>query len=334
MNAELLARLSVLPDETVIEDGLRDMLVSLRYGDDIDDNGRAAVPAGVGALDADMRTLFWLCLLREELNGGPLHLFFTRGAEAEAMISEEREEALARGMSEAEIEAVAAERRAEHARRDPLQHADAVAEALAAAGLSRQHAAFETARGMAATQEKPDFSAPDAGFGDEDDFADAIAGFAAGRPAIAAWIAATRAGISDEARFYHLSLELHWLEEDELALLTPALKKFRLVDGLNGALLGGSLREFFHEAAGDQAPHVASALRDMGLAAEAAALERGIAMFSSPYPTDTEHRRSLHFGDDWSDLDEALDALTAEMDSEAIMTVLADLAKRDGIWPR
>lgn len=108
-----------------------------------------------------------------------------------------------------------------------------------------------------------------------------------------------------------------------------------LLDQFNEEMLNGSVHQFFYNSTGALAPEVAVALREVGLPKHAAAVERGIAMFRPPYPRDTNRRRADYFiHDGTTAFDEALEALTGDVDDGAIPTAMLALAKREGILPR
>ena len=176
-------------------------------------------------------------------------------------------------------------------------------------------------------------------FGSKPEIWGEIEAFVRRVPALTAWAEEARAAISDEER-------VHWLA-GELAVAGPErmvetmrdwprpYRLIYLIDTFNDEMLNGSVHQFFFNSSGSLAPEVVAALREAGLAKHADAVQRGIDLFRAPYPTDTERRRDLYFRhEETTPFDEALTALTGDVDDGAILDAMIALAKRDGVLPR
>jgi hypothetical protein len=156
-------------------------------------------------------------------------------------------------------------------------------------------------------------------------------------------LAVTRAAMTDDDRiasifrrgFGHFDFFDNPEEADRLLAETP--EPYRSMYPLwlfQAEMLNGSVHQFFYNSSGLLAPQVVEAMRQVGLGKHAAAVERGIAMFSSPYQRRTTDRRISHFKEGWTDWDERLGALTGDVDDGAIQSAIIDLAKKHDVLPR
>lgn len=81
----------------------------------------------------------------------------------------------------------------------------------------------------------------------------------------------------------------------------------------NTEFSNGGVHQFFLNSSGAVAPEVYEAFRELGLERQAAIYKRGLDMFGSKYPRDTQMRRDKHFDHrDWNDWDKQLSDLTEE----------------------
>jgi Domain of unknown function (DUF4375) len=153
----------------------------------------------------------------------------------------------------------------------------------------------------------------------------------------------TRAAMTDDDRvasifrrgFGHFDFFDNPEEADRVLAETP--EPYRTMYPLwifQGEMLNGSVHQFFYNSSGLLAPQVVAAMRQVGLRKHATAVERGIAMFSSPYQRRTTDRRISHFREGWTDWDDRLGALTDDVDDGAIQSAIIDLAKKHDVLPR
>jgi hypothetical protein len=328
--AGIVQRLTVMSDIFVIEDQFLPLIVRLRYGDD-----KTETLAKVDAFEPEVRTLFWLTYLQNEMRPDGLRYFFTTVAEQRAQTADVKKMLLEQGHSEADVDATLASLDEMSRKTDPSLNADAVTKALSDAGLTGQLEAFEATRALAAKDAEADFSALDKGFGSKPELRAAIDAYVTRTPSLTAWLADARGKVEDDARLGYLTGQLASLDEDEMNRLPKAFKQIYVVDYFNAEMLNGSVHQFFFNSSGDYAPEVVSAFREIGLNKHADAVQRGIDMFKPPYPTDTEKRRALYFsGEEWGEWDDKLGELTGDVDDGEITPALVALAKRENILPR
>lgn len=176
-------------------------------------------------------------------------------------------------------------------------------------------------------------------FGTRDAMWSAIEDVVARNPTLEAWAREQREKLSDDDRLAHLTSGLVFNESvNEAAMLASWPRPYQilfLLNYFNAEMLNGSVHQFFYNSSGDFAPQVAVALREIALPKHAAAVERGIAQFRSPYPVDTETRRRLYFNAEMTrPFDQVLYDLTGDVDDGAIPEAMVALAKREGILPR
>lgn len=224
------------------------------------------------------------------------------------------------------------------------RNAPAVRDALHAAGLSREHQIFADAMALfgdtypvdddaratffgyaTETQELNAFDqrlmAMSREFGSRDSWTAIIVGYVNRKPALWQRIEASRKTLGDMARFEQLTGSLvsrvdlwkQWSEaEARLAALSGEQRTLLVLAAFNVQFENGGVHQFFYNSEGAIAPDVADALASIGLARQAELIRRGIAMFPTPYPRDTEERRKTHFHkhEGWTDWDKKLSELT------------------------
>ena len=322
-----LQALTTMSTEFVIETTFLPQIMRVKYDDD-----KGAILADIGRLEPEVRNLFWLSYLHYVVPGGELHRFFTTIAEARKIQEEAKKLLVAQGQSVSDD--TLHEMTEMSKKSDPARNADAVLQALTAAGLTRQAQAFAAVRDLAAKSEDADFAALDAAFGEMTELPGAIGSYVERTPDLVEWSAKAREKIGDEDRLSYLTGKLNAMEDAEIDRLPKALKQIYVVDYFNAEMLNGGVHQFFFNSSGGYAPDVAVALRELGLTTHADVIERGIDMFSKPYPTDMQKRRVLNFGGEWGAWDEALSALTYEVDDGEITPALIALAKRENLLPR
>ena len=263
--------------------------------------------AGLAPLDADMRTLALLDVLRVGLGRDGLHTFFFLSAG---------------------------------------QHAPAIRDALQAAGLEREHALFTRAMALFGPTYPADNSVREKNFGyasldqplnefdhrmmeisrsfgSRDAFAVAIVGYVNRTPPLWQRIEAQRAQLGEVARLRYLNLALVqrtniWDKPDaEVAALLAALPKEQrtlfAMEIFNSEFENGGVHQFFYNSAGVVAPEVHAAFLELGLDRQAAIFKRALDMFDKAYPRDMERRRGKYFSHaGWNAFDKQLSDLTDE----------------------
>lgn len=205
--------------------------------------------------------------------------------------------------------------------------------ALVDAGMTSRAQAFKAAMALDA-RDDADFSALDAAFGSEEAFSEAISDYIARTPALTAWARKARSELEDRDRLDWLIVKIARLDEDARARLPEALTTIHAVSYFEGQISNGGIHQAFFNSSGDFAPEAAAGLRKLGRMAEADIVERGIAMFSTPYPRDTEQRRTTHFQPGGSAWDDRLAALGDGFDLDSIGPALIKFARREGLLPK
>jgi hypothetical protein len=224
------------------------------------------------------------------------------------------------------------------------QIAPAVRDALAAAGLTREHRLFTQAMALfgqtypldtdvratvfgyaTESQDLNEFDkrllALSRDFGSRDQWTGIIVGYVNRTPALWKRIEAVRATLSDARRFEYLSVALLadldlWKPyaevEKTLARLSGPQRTLAILAAFNFEFENGGVHQFFYNSEGAIAPDVQQALAEVGLERQAELIGRGIAMFGKPYQRDTEQRRETHFHnhEGRNDWDRALSELT------------------------
>ena len=176
-------------------------------------------------------------------------------------------------------------------------------------------------------------------FGSLDSYWRAVDGVVERSPTLSAWADAQRAAVSDSSRLDWLTGRLAVAGPDAMGEAMRGWPRpyqiLYLLDLFNGEMLNGSVHQFFFNSSGALAPDVVLALREAGLPKHAAAVQRGIDMFRSPYPRNTEKRRAQYFAQSGTTpFDEALNGLTGDVDDGAIGPAMINLANRQNIMPR
>lgn len=170
-------------------------------------------------------------------------------------------------------------------------------------------------------------------FGTKAAFAQAIDDYARSRPNVMAWCETARAHLPDDDRLRALIDMLGRQDDtDWLRVWPEPYRVLELADMLDGEVGNGGVSQYFYNSSGDLAPAAVVAMRDLGLPVQAAAIERGVAMFPQPYPTDTEERRKSL--DPQNSLDDRLDALTAVVGYNSVRPAMIAYANERHLLPR
>lgn len=264
--------------------------------------------AKLDALDPSMRTLALLDVLHNGLGRDGLHTFFFMKAAA---------------------------------------HAPAIANALEAAGLQREHAIFVKAIQLFG----PDYPLADdermkhfsyssldtplndfdrrmmdlaQAFGSPEAFARSMVAYVERTPALWQRIEAERAHLGEIARLRYLNQTLIarakvWDTPEasiatKLAAMAKEQRTLLVMDIFNDEFENGGVHQFFLNSSGALAPEVYAAFLELELDRQAAIFKRGLDMFGAKYQRDTERRRSRFFDHgDWTDWDKRLAGLTDEL---------------------
>jgi uncharacterized protein DUF4375 len=290
--------------------------------------------ASLQTLDADMRTLVMLDVLRDGLGRDGLHTFFF----------------LSSG-----------------------QHAPAIRDALKAAGLAREHDLFAQAMALFgptypadnkvrernfgyASLDQPlnafDHRMMDISraFGSRTDFTDTMIAYVNRTPALWQPIEARRAQLGEMERLRYLNEALMnridiWEKPDaeverRLAALPVERRTLFAVAIFNAEFENGGVHQFFYNSAGAVAPEVYTALLELGLDRQAAIFKRALDMFGAKFPRDMNRRREKYFSHDgWSAFDQQLSDLTDDfyaLDGGTTTTRIGKSLVIDGgpgIWP-
>ncbi|MCJ2028868.1 DMP19 family protein [Methylobacterium sp. J-043] len=171
---------------------------------------------------------------------------------------------------------------------------------------------------------------------------DAAAARIARSPDLAALYEPLRSGAGDDDRLAYLTGGL-WTclnhydapasVAGRLAALPEAHGRIIVVRIFEAEMLNGSVHQAFFNSSGVLAPDVAAALKAMNLPEHAAAVERGIAMFPTPYPRDTEKRRAF-MGTQNEAFDTRLENLTGAVDDGAMHEAMIATARAADILPK
>ena len=279
--------------------------------------GRYSVRAGLDApetfmaslaqLDGDTRTLALLDVLHDGLGRDGLHTFFYTRAGA---------------------------------------YAPAIADALKAARLEREHAEFGRAMALFGPAYPVDeearakyfsYSSLDTPMNDFDRrmmeisrtsgsreaFAAAMVAFVERTPALWPRVEAERSKLGEIARLRYLNqalaqrLAVGGGSDAEIVARLNTLpieqRTLLAMEFFNTEFSNGGVHQFFLNSSGAVAPEVYDAFREMDLPRQAAIYKRGLDMFGNKYPRDTQVRRDKYFNhSDWNDWDKQLSALTDE----------------------
>jgi hypothetical protein len=261
--------------------------------------------ASLPTLDADMRTLVMLDVLRNGLGRDGLHTFFF----------------LSSG-----------------------QHAPTIRDALKTAALAREHALFAQAMALFGPTYPADNDVREKNFGyasldqplnafdhrmmeisrsfgSRAAFTDTMIAYVNRTPALWQPIEAQRAQLGEMERLRYLNEALMskidiWQDSDaeverRLAALPVEQRTLFAVAIFNAEFENGGVHQFFYNSAGAVAPEVHTALLELGLDRQAAIFKRALDMFGARFPRDMNQRRNRYFSHaDWSSFDKQLSDLT------------------------
>lgn len=197
-------------------------------------------------------------------------------------------------------------------------------------------------------------------FGTRAEFVRALGAYACARPGVASWLDAMRAKSSESDSLGWLGYQLLTSRDidgspekvaAQLAELPEPYRTIYLVRYAEFEVGNGGMHQLFSNSSGNIAGHVPEALRRIGLDTHAELVERGLAMFPKPYPTDRAERDRVAFGatdprtgkpkdpnepeGTWGAFDDDLASLTDQgWDYEAIEPAALAFAKREGIVPK
>lgn len=273
-------------------------------------NPPAVFAASIGALDPEMRTLVLLDVLRDGLGRDGLHTFFFLKAGG---------------------------------------HAPAIRDALAAAGLAREHKIFVEAMSLfgpdypIAEEERAkrfSYSSLDTplndfdlrmlalakDFGTREAFSKLMTAYVERTPALWQRIEAERSHLGEIARLRYFNQSLlertrtwEWDKSDaaplaaRLAAMPKEQRTLLVMEIFNAEFENGGVHQFFLNSSGALAPEVYEAFVELGLTRQAAIFKRGLDMFGAKYQRDTDKRRARFFDHgDWTDWDKRLAGLTDE----------------------
>lgn len=260
--------------------------------------------AKLAPLDADIRTLVLVDVLRSGLGRDGLHTFFFISA---------------------------------------AQHAPAIRDALATAGMKREHGLFVKAMELFG----PDYPIDDdarakhfsyssldtplndfdvammeiaRAFGARNALAQAMVAYVERTPALWQKIEAKRAQLGEVARLRYLNQALVlrnqlWDKTDAqvvqaLASLPTEHRTLLVMDIFNDEFSNGGVHQFFFNSSGAVAPEVYDAFRELGLDRQAAIYKRAMDMFPGIYLRDMQKRRDKFFAGEWGPWDKRLQKLT------------------------
>ncbi len=159
---------------------------------------------------------------------------------------------------------------------------------------------------------------------------------------LAARYEAMREAAEDAARLGYLMREIWactdtdwWTPEQADAALNALPRPQRdllVLDLFIAESMNGSTHQFFFNSSGVLAPELAEILDRHGLSDHAEGIRQEMAIFSAPYPRDTEQRRKVMVGFHEA-TDNALYDLTVWADDGAIWDLMSQIAKDAGLWP-
>jgi len=159
--------------------------------------------------------------------------------------------------------------------------------------------------------------------------------WALGRPALAPWLDAARAGVTEEERLRWLlgQLTFRMAPHGRGVLTAPRTYATLRASALfNAEMLNGSVEQFFSNSSGDIAPEVVDALRAIGLDRHADTVRGRMVLYPAPYPRDRAARARAARARPGLAL--ALDNLTGDVDDGAIHPALLAYARRENVLPR
>ena len=295
-------------------------------------DGPETFAATLASLDSDTRTLVLIDVLHDGLGRDSLHTFFFMSG---------------------------------------AQHALAIRDALAAAGMNREHELFVKAIDLFgpgfpvdndARSKRFSYSSLDTplndfdvkmldiarSFGSRDTLARAMVAYVERTPVLWQKIEAKRAQLGEVARLRHLNQALVlrnnlWDKTDAevvkaLASLPTEHRTLLVMDIFNAEFSNSGVHQFFFNSSGAVAPEVYDAFRELGLERQAAIYKRALDMFPGEYLRDMQKRRDKFFAGDWGPRDESLQKLTDEfyaLDGGPALVRLGNSASVEGgpgIW--
>jgi hypothetical protein len=252
------------------------------------------------------------------------------------------------------------------------QHAPAIRDALATAGLKREHELFVQAMALFGPDYPVDndtraklfsYSSLDTplnnfdvkmleiarAFGSRGTFAKAMVAYVERTPALWQKIEGKRAQLGEVARLRYLNQSLVlrsnlWDKTDAevvkaLASMPLEHRTLLVMDIFNAEFSNGGVHQFFFNSSGAVAPEVHDAFREFGLERQAAIYKRALDMFPGTYPRDMQKRRDKFFSGEWGPWDERLQKLTDEfyaLDGGPTLVRVGDKAAAveggPGIW--
>jgi hypothetical protein len=217
-----------------------------------------------------------------------------------------------------------------------------IRDALAEAGLVREHDLFARAMSFFGTPYPTDhdareklfgYSKPagrrnafdaallavDREFGSRDRFTDTVVAYVNRSPTLFARIEGLREKLGDNDRMSHLldalSRKIDWEKSGpdiarQLAALPKEERNLLALSTFNMEFENGGVHQFFYNSSGDIAPEVLDAMIELGLAPQAEIFKRALALLGEPYIRDNTLRREARFKSEWTDWDKALSRLT------------------------
>ena len=173
------------------------------------------------------------------------------------------------------------------------------------------------------------------GFGTKVAFEKAIERYARANPTVMDWCETARMHLADDDRLRAL-LDMLGRQDDTdwLHAWPEPYRVLELADMLDGEVGNGGVAQYFYNDSSSLAPNAVVALRDLGLPVQAAAIERGMAMFPPPYPIDTTERRKVLENHDPGGLEDRLGALTDVVGYDAVRPAMIAYAVERHLLPR
>jgi hypothetical protein len=193
-------------------------------------------------------------------------------------------------------------------------------------------------------------AALDKKFGSQPDYARAIEDYVRREPKLTQWAADMRPQITDDERLTWLMPHLvravdlsapQAVVRGQLAAMPRPYQQLFLLGTLNRELMSENLHEFFCGQSGNVAPEVLQVLRELGLDKHAAAVEEGLTMLPSPYPTNAKQRNDFIYSPlaplRRQGINERLSRLSYDLEQsahDALDDAMMTLAIREGLLPR
>ena len=250
------------------------------------------------------------------------------------------------------------------------QHASAIRDALAAAGMNREHELFVKAMELFgpdfpvdndARAKRFSYSSLDTplndfdvkmleiarSFGPRDTLAKAMVAYVERTPTLWQKIEAKRAQLGEVARLRYLNQALVlrnnlWDKTDAevvqaLASLPTEHRTLLVMDIFNAEFSNGGVHQFFFNSSGAVAPEVYDAFRELGLERQAAIYKRALDMFPAPTTCATCRNGATNSSSgEWGPWDERLQKLTDDfyaLDGGPTLVRLGDKAAASKVAP-